>query len=150
MRNPMQVLLPSKPTAPSFGWPTLMCGDLWGKLLRFGIVGVLNTIIDYAVFVFCLQIAGLHLLAANTLAFLVAVNFSYVMNKAWTFRDGSRGMVAVTRGTLFLASYTIGFLIGSLVLWKGSQYVDPRLAKLASIGTTFVINFILCKIMVFR
>jgi putative flippase GtrA len=72
------------------------------------------------------------------------------MNKSWTFRDGSRGRAAIARGVLFLGSYTVGFLLGSAVLWLVSQYVDPRLAKLASIGTSLVVNFILSKMVVFR
>jgi Predicted membrane protein len=146
----MNIRPPSKPAARSFGLPAFLYGDLWSKLVRFGIVGVLNTAVDYAVFLFCLQVAGLPLLAANTVAFLVAVNISYVMNKSWTFRDGSRGMVAITRAALFLASYTLGFLIGSAVLWWASHYVDPQFAKLASIGTTFVVNFVLSRTVVFR
>lgn len=146
----MQTPPPFKSAIPSFGRETVLRHDLWGKLIRFGAVGVLNTIIDYAVFVFCIQIIELQLLVANTVAFLVAVGFGYVMNKSWTFRDDSRGRVAIARGVLFLGSYTVGFLLGSAALWLVSLYIDPRLAKLASIGTSFVVNFILSKMVVFR
>jgi putative flippase GtrA len=146
----MQVTPPVKQTASIFARPRFLSGDSFGKLIRFGAVGILNTLIDYAVFVFCFQIMEMGLLVANMVAFLVAVNFGYVMNKTWTFRDDSRGRVAIARGVLFLASYAIGFLVGSTVLWLASLYVDPRIAKIVSIGASLVVNFILSKTVVFR
>jgi putative flippase GtrA len=146
----MQVTPPAHRPEPSRFRSDFLSDGFFGKLARFGAVGVLNTIIDYAVFVFCFQVMELEPLVANTVAFLIAVNFGYVMNKTWTFRDESRGRIAVTRGILFLASYAIGFVAGSAVLWLASSYVDPRIAKIASIGASLVINFILSKTVVFR
>ncbi len=88
-------------------------------------------------------------MAANTVAFLVAVNFGYMMNKTWTFRDDSRGRIAIARGVLFLQA-TLSDSLSVPRSWLASLYVDPRIAKIVSIGASLVVNFILSKTVVFR
>lgn len=61
--------------------------SLASKLSRFGIVGVANSLVDLAVFSL-LVAAGILPLAANVLAWLVAVTFSYAVNSRWSFERG--------------------------------------------------------------
>lgn len=63
------------------------------QALKFGIVGVLNTAIDFCVYLFLTRLIpffGDHKIAANTLSFLVAVTNSFFLNKHWTFKDKTK------------------------------------------------------------
>ena len=55
------------------------------KATSFALVGVVNTGIDLAVFVFAYNFLHLALIPANVLAWFVAVSFSYVLNSTITF-----------------------------------------------------------------
>ena len=50
------------------------------KAASFAVVGVVNSVIDFGVFSFCYYYLGLPIVVANTIAWVVAVSGSYVMN----------------------------------------------------------------------
>ncbi len=64
---------------------------------RFALVGVVNTGLDVGVFAILFYGFGWALLLANAASFIIAVANSYALNKAWTFKDTSRGRAAVRR-----------------------------------------------------
>ncbi|HEY6702905.1 MAG TPA: GtrA family protein, partial [Xanthobacteraceae bacterium] len=55
------------------------------KAASFALVGVVNTVVDYGVFLAGYYLLDLPLVPANVLAWLVAVSGSYVMNCYITF-----------------------------------------------------------------
>ena len=64
---------------------------LVSKMLRFGVVGIANSLIDLAIFSALLWFAVTPLLA-NLLAWFGAVCFSYCANSRWSFeRAGNLG-----------------------------------------------------------
>ena len=54
------------------------------KAASFAMVGVVNTLVDYGVFLFAYYILKLPLIPANVMAWLVAVTGSYAMNSLIT------------------------------------------------------------------
>ncbi len=111
------------------------------RIIRFGVVGVLNTAIDFALFALLYYVALWPLLAANALAYGVAVLNSYVLNKYWTFGDTSRGRTAALRGLLFVALNLVGLGLASAVIWALAQFLHPLVAKVGSIAVTFIWNY---------
>ncbi len=67
---------------------------------KFGIVGALNTVIDfltlnilvYSSFVFVLTIFGQKFLIANVISVFIAMINSFIFNKFWVFRGGEGGL----------------------------------------------------------
>jgi len=55
-----------------------------GRLVRFGITGVANTLVNYATYRLCLPVVDYQV--ANVIAWAVAVTFSFFMNARFTFR----------------------------------------------------------------
>src|SRR5258708_20738191 len=55
------------------------------KALSFAAVGVVNTLVDYSVFLAAYYLLELPLIPANVLAWLIAVSRSYPMNSFITF-----------------------------------------------------------------
>src|SRR5579859_4794780 len=60
------------------------------KALSFGLVGLVNSAVDFGVFSFSYYYWGLPIIAANTLAWVIAVTGSYVLNSTITFAAESR------------------------------------------------------------
>ena len=64
------------------------------QFVSFGLVGVVNTVIQYAVFVLLFRLVGVPMLAASAVGYACGLVNSYLMNHRWTFRTGrdrSRG-----------------------------------------------------------
>ena len=121
-----------------------------GQAVRFAAVGAVNTGVDIALFTIFFYGLGWPLLLANAAGFTVAVTVSFLLNKTWTFADPSRGREAVRRGAAFLAVAVGGLAIGSLAIWLAALVMPPILAKVASIGATFLWNFTVSRRWVFR
>ena len=80
------------------------------KAVSFAAVGVVNSAVDFAVFSFAYYWLGLPIVAANVMAWLVAVSGSYVMNSLTTFaRESGRELRGKAYFT-FLISQVGGLL----------------------------------------
>ena len=118
--------------------------------LRFALVGVLNTGIDVGIFALLFYGFAWALLLANAASFIVATLNSYLINKAWTFKDTSRGREAAQRGLAFLAVAVIGLGFASVTIWLAALALPAILAKLAAVGVSFAWNYWASSRFVFR
>lgn len=121
--------------------------DRWHMLIRemakFGIIGVVNMVIDFAVWNLLLFIGPIK---AQVIATIVAATSSYFMNRHWTFRHRARSGLR-REYTLFFVFNAIGLAItgGILAIGKYGFEVDDRLwlnvIKLAGIGLATIFRF---------
>ena len=120
-----------------------------GRIARFSIVGVLNTIIDIGVFFVLVWWVEMPLIPANLLAFGAAVANSYVFNRSWTFKAS---IVAASTGHVsrFVLLSGVGVLIATGALWLLQQvgFAIPA-AKLLSIGVGMTWNYLTMRHLVF-
>jgi len=129
------------------------------KAASFGLVGVLNSGIDFAVFWIAVQKFGLPLIPANTLSWLVAVSGSYVMNSRFTFAAESGGKLGWRAYGTFVASGIVGLIANTITLVVAAKLMPLLLAgeaaqlaaaKVCAILASFVVNFSLSHFVVFR
>ncbi|RJF76547.1 GtrA family protein [Rhodopseudomonas palustris] len=120
------------------------------KLVSFAGIGVINAMVDLAVFTVAYELLKLPLVPANVMAWLVAVSLSYVMNSMITFRTESGR--SLNRGAYlsFVASGTLGVATATTTLVVLSHFVSVFAAKLLSIIVSFVVNFSMSHFVVFR
>lgn len=117
--------------------------------LRFALVGGVNTLIDIGIF--AVLFFGYHwpLLAAHATGFTVAVMNSYLMNKAWSFRDRRGGRDAWRRAGLFYLVALGGLALSSAVISLAALVMHSLLAKFLAAGASFLWNYLLSKRVVF-
>ncbi len=122
------------------------------KAISFAIVGVVNSTVDFGVFSFAYYYLGLPIVAANSLAWLVAVTGSYVMNSTITFAAESGRKLDLRRYLAFAASQVAGFIANTATIWCLVElaHVPAWAAKLAAIVVSFAVNFSLSHFVVFR
>jgi putative flippase GtrA len=120
------------------------------KAASFALVGVVNTVVDYGVFLAGYYLLGLPLIPANVLAWLVAVSGSYVMNCYFTFAAESGRQLRWRAYGTFVASGIAGVITNTAVLVLASLWLPVPAAKLLAIGASFVVNFSLSHFVVFR
>lgn len=120
------------------------------EIARFGVVGLINTGIDLALFSIAFYWLGLPLLVSNTLAYCLATINSYVMNKYWTFAGRGSPQVSKKEFTRFFLFNVVGLLLSNLAVWTFARFVAPIVAKLLAVGVTFVWNYLTIRRFVFR
>jgi putative flippase GtrA len=119
------------------------------KALSFACIGVVNTLIDLAVFFTAYNVFGFALIPANVLAWLVAVSASYVMNSFITFARESGRKLRWRDYATFLASGIAGVIANTTALVIASYFVSVLTAKLLAILVSFLVNFSLSHLVVF-
>ena len=117
---------------------------LVSKMLRFGIVGVANSLIDLAIFSALLWFAVTPLLA-NLLGWFGAVCFSYVANSRWSFEraEGLGNRRSVLRFFMLGAVITLGVSSGAIVALGGLIGILP--AKIVGLIVAAVANFLAAR-----
>jgi putative flippase GtrA len=132
----------------------------WRKLAheasKFGAIGAVNTVINYAVFnVLVLTVFTNGQLKANVAATVVATTSSYFMNRHWTYRDRPKSTLR-REYVLFFVLNLAGMMIelGVLALAKYglgvTGLVGLNVAKAAATGLGMVFRFWTYRTVVFR
>jgi putative flippase GtrA len=145
------------------------------KALSFGVIGVLNTAVDYGVFLLAraayersaMALAGfawvshacacgrpetILLVAANITSWLVAVTGSYIMNSSITFATESGRKLRWRDYLTFVVSGIAGLIANTATLVFAAQFLllPVWLAKAVAILASFIVNFSLSHFVVFR
>ncbi|MBS0534893.1 MAG: GtrA family protein [Proteobacteria bacterium] len=122
------------------------------KAVSFALIGVVNSAIDFAVFSLAYYYLGLPIIVANTMAWIVAVSGSYVMNSTITFATESGRKLAFDRYLGFALSQFAGFLANTLTVWCMVElaHIPAWGGKLVAIFVSFAVNFSLSHFVVFR
>jgi putative flippase GtrA len=57
------------------------------QFVKFGIVGISNTLITFAVYTVLLKVFGVWYIAASAIGFVVGATNGFLLNRRWTFAD---------------------------------------------------------------
>ena len=121
--------------------------NLIEQILKFGVVGVIATIIDFGVLIFLTEVFGINPVASATVSFIVSLTFNYVASMRYVFRH-REGMSRRREFAIFVALSVIGLGINDLLMWLGTSYttLDYRLVKVGATAIVMVWNFVTRKI----
>jgi putative flippase GtrA len=120
------------------------------KIASFAMVGFVNLAVDLGIFALAYTVLHLPLVLSNLLAWLIVTSGSYVMNTMITFRAETNRIMRRRDYLRFALAGVIGVMVSTTVLVVLSRYVSVALAKLASVGIGFVVNFTMSNFVVFR
>lgn len=110
-------------------------------LIKFALVGVVNTSIDLAVYAL-LTWCGLNYIIAQCISYSAGVLNSYMMNRKWTFERKGKG--SNREFFAFIGVNLISLVLTSLLLtlfyqWLGiSLLISKLLVTAVSIGTNYI------------
>ena len=114
------------------------------QLIRFGLIGVINTALDFGL-LFILKSIGLMATTANIFSTSIAFVFSFFANKKYTFRSSATNVVREM--ILFVAVTLFGlWVLQTGVIWL----VLPHLSKLFATAVSMTWNYILYDKLVFK
>jgi putative flippase GtrA len=120
------------------------------KAVSFGLIGFVNTAIDFGVFSFGYYILGLPIIAANLLSWIIAVTGSYVLNSMITFSVESGRELTVRTYATFLLAQLAGFAANTTTILVASHFMPVLFGKVLATGVSFLVNFSLSHFVVFR
>lgn len=83
---------------------------------KFGLVGIMNTVIDLGIFNVLSQVFGVYVVVANIISVGVAIVNSYIWNKNWTFQDKSKEN-SVGKFAKFVIFSLIGMGLQTFMVW---------------------------------
>ena len=141
----------------------LLRSDRFREIFIYGIVGVLTTVINYAVYfgasrgvAVLLGIAPTHamiILIAKIIAWVAAVAFAYWANKVYVFRstDWSRGTLA-REIPGFVSARVLSLVIDAAIVELAVYLFDMNdlIATLISNVVVVVLNYFASKFWIFR
>jgi len=120
------------------------------KAASFALIGIINTLIDLSVFLAAYNVFHVPLVPANLLAWMVAVSGSYVMNCFVTFAAESGRVLRWRAYGAFVLSGVAGVIANTTTLVVASYWMPVLAAKIVAIAASFVVNFSLSHLVVFR
>jgi putative flippase GtrA len=125
---------------------------LVSQAARFAAVGVVNTCVDFSVFMFAITYLTASLIAANLLSWVVAVTGSYVMNSFITFAVESGRQLRLGAFMRFVGSAIFALIANTTALLIAVKVLllPVLVGKVLAIGMSFAINFSLARFVVFR
>lgn len=120
------------------------------KAVSFAMIGLMNTGIDFGVFTFTHYYLGWPILVANPIAWIIAVSNSYVMNSMITFAAETGRKLNVKAYGTFILSQAGGLIANTITVFILSYFMPAYLAKIPAIGASFIVDFTLSHLVVFR
>ena len=91
------------------------------QFIKFGLVGALNTVVDWGIYFLLNRYATLAKLVAKSCSFIFAAISSYVLNRRWTFR--STNPKVMREFLKFVAVATTGLGLNTLIFWFISMHL---------------------------
>lgn len=121
---------------------------LLAQIAKFGVVGVVATVIDFGVMNLLHYGFHLEILLANTAGFVVSLMFNYAASMKFVFEHRD-GMSRRREFAMFVVLSIIGLLLNDgivLSLNKGLG-LEANMAKIAATAIVMVYNFVSRKIL---
>jgi putative flippase GtrA len=114
--------------------------EVFGRLVRFGLVGVLATGLQYLILVLLVRELGTWPVVASGVGFVTSAGCNYILNYHFTFRSRRRHAAAALK---FLSLATVGLAINSVLMQvlvaAGWHYL---LAQVCATAVVFLWNFV--------
>ena len=116
------------------------------QLIKFGIVGVIATVIDLGVLMFLKEILQFDVLVASAIAFSVSVTANYILSMLFVFK--TNGGSKKKEFLIFVVLSIGGLLLNQFIMWVGTEFMDIYYLWVKAFSMFFVpaYNFITRKI----
>ena len=117
------------------------------QLIKFGVVGVIATIIDFGVLILLKEVLGVYVLIASAVSFAVSVVVNYLLSMLFVFKGNKENKVR--EFIIFVLLSVGGLFINQFVMWLGTEIFSTYYLFVKIFACVFVpvYNFITRKIL---
>lgn len=123
------------------------------EMISYLIFGVLTTVVNLVVFQLCDAVLGIYYIAANVIAWIIAVIFAYVTNKLFVFDSKSWELKLVVREVISFGSARILSLLfetGFIALTVEVIGMPKFISKIIASIFVVIINYVASKLFIFK
>lgn len=121
------------------------------QFVKFNIVGLSNTAVDFVVYFLLTKLAGLDYVLAQTISYAAGIANSYVWNTVWTFKKEKRRTAREIVLFVIVNLVSYGVSLGTLALCKDVWHIPYELvSKAAASFASALVNFAGNKLFVFN
>ncbi len=110
------------------------------QFVKFGIVGVSNTLLTLVVYTVLLKVFGVWYLAASAIGFAVGATNGFLLNRRWTFREHVGDALTPVRWAV-VQSCGLGINEGLLYLLVHDGHLDKLIAQVCATAVVTVTTF---------
>lgn len=116
------------------------------QIFRFGIVGVVATVIDFIFLYIFKEVCNLNVVVANTLSFVISVIYNYWASLTFVF-DVDESKSKSRNFIIFIICSVIGLGINDLIVWVVTEMLNIHymISKLVATVVVMVFNFVTRK-----
>ena len=120
------------------------------KFIKFGITGVMNTLVDFVVYSLLTFGLSVNLYLAQVVGYSCGMVNSYVVNRRWTFQTRNRFFGREMLWFIGVNLCVLGVSVLSMWVLTTQMGFGTILSKLCTTALTMVLGFILNRLLVFR
>lgn len=117
------------------------------QILKFGVVGIIATGIDYILLIFLKEICGIDYLLASGISYSAATVFNYILTMRYVF-EGKDNVSKIKEFSLFFVMSVVGLGVNQIVMWISTDILKIYyiLSKILSTAIVMIYNFISRKV----
>lgn len=132
---------------------TSKAGRLLVQFIKFGLVGVTNTAVAYAIYALIIWLGG-HYIVASSVSFIISVAWSFMLNNRFVFKKeaGEERVWWKVLLKTYLSYALTGLVLANvlLYLWIDVLGINQYIAFFLNLILTIPTNFLLNKLWAFR
>ena len=119
------------------------------QFVKFGTVGVSNTLLTFAVYTVLLKGFGVWYLAASAIGFLTGAVNGFLWNRRWTFKEHVGDALTPVRWFI-VQGCGLGLNIGILYLLVNDAGIDKLVSQACATAVVTVLTFLANRAWTFR
>jgi putative flippase GtrA len=123
--------------------------ELAKRLFSYAAVGVINTLVDYGIFVMLVYATGVPPTVANIISYSTGTAVSFTLNRIVTFRNIVYSHGLRRQIWRFVLVNLTSLALSTLIVRTLSVQISPAAAKLASIPPILIWGFVCANRLVF-
>lgn len=122
------------------------------SIIKFGIVGCINTGVDFFTFTLLLSIFGIDKLVCQVGGYSMGVINSFVLNKLWTFNDKKEKVNPIVQFAKFVITniISLGISLVGLNILSNKLYINVYVSKVIVTLFLQVFNYVVYKLFIFK
>ncbi|MCD2348305.1 GtrA family protein [Clostridium guangxiense] len=122
------------------------------SIIKFGIVGCINTGVDFFTFTLLLSIFGIDKLVCQVGGYSMGVINSFVLNKLWTFNDKKEKVNPIVQFAKFVITniISLGISLVGLNILSNKFYINVYVSKVIVTLFLQVFNYVVYKLFIFK
>ena len=132
-----------------------MCEKLWNntELVAYLFAGVATTVVNYVVYFMATRWMGLGVMAGTWTAWVIAVAFGYVVNKAFVFHTHCETMAALVKeAASFFAMRLVSLGMETVLMFVTVELLglNDLVMKLLTNIVVIIANYVFSKLFIFK